>query len=99
MGEEGGAMAVCWCITGAKHFICEASFCLRALEMRINARFTEPSCLTLTSFVFLMTKEKMPVCISQCAHVCVCACSYMCVCTVAGVAMEGGEGGGLVIED
>lgn len=84
MGEEGGAMAVCWCVTGAKHFICEASFCLRALEMRINARFTEPSCLTLTSFVFLMTKEKMPVCISQCAR------AYMCVCTVAGVATEGG---------
>lgn len=64
-------MAVCWCVTGAKHFICEAPFCLRALEMRINARFAEPSCLTLTSFVFLMTKEKMPVCISQCARVCV----------------------------
>lgn len=35
-----------------KHFICEASFCLWALKMRINSRFTEPSCLILTSFVF-----------------------------------------------
>lgn len=98
MGEEGGAMAVCWCVTGAKHFICEASFCLRALEMRINARFTEPSCLTLTSFVFLMTKEKMPVCISQCARVCVCVLVHVRVHSSRG-GHGRGVGGGLVIED
>lgn len=28
-----------------KHFICKASFCLRALKMRINSRLTGPSCL------------------------------------------------------